>query len=50
MLLFVIGFGIGYLIDGRSGAVWGAGTGLLVGIVVGVLLMLALRGRRGRRV
>ena len=41
--LFVLGTGIGYAVAGRTGAVWGAGAGLLAGIVAGLALMWALR-------
>ena len=47
MLLLVVGFGVGYAIDGRGGAVVGAGIGLLLGAVAGIALMHLLRGRRG---
>ena len=46
MLLFVLGFGLGYLLDGRGGAIWGAGIGLVLGALLGVLLTRLLRGRR----
>ncbi len=46
MLFFVAGFGIGYLVDGRSGALWGAGIGLAIGVVLGFALLLVLRQRR----
>ncbi|GAB3022686.1 MULTISPECIES: hypothetical protein [Oleiagrimonas] len=45
ILTFVLGTGIGYAIDGRAGALWGAGIGLLVGIVSGVALMNMMRRR-----
>jgi F0F1-type ATP synthase assembly protein I len=44
----LIGFGIGYAIDSRAGAVWGGGIGLLIGLVLAVLLVRAMRkGNRG---
>lgn len=47
MLFLVFGFGIGYAVDGRGGAVVGAGIGLLLGIVAGVAMMHLLRDKRG---
>ena len=45
---FVLGVGIGYAVDGRAGALWGAGVGLLAGVVAGLALMWVLRrSRRG---
>lgn len=46
MLLFVAGFGIGFLFDGRTGALVGAGVGLLVGVLVAGLFTHMMRGRR----
>lgn len=46
MLLFVAGFGLGYLLGGRAGALWGAGAGLVLGALFGVLLTRMMRGRR----
>ena len=46
LLLFPLGFGLGYLIDGNHGALWGAGTGFAVGVFLMVLFVKALRGRR----
>ncbi len=45
-LLFLAGCGIGYVVGGQSGALWGAGIGLLLGLVGMALLLKALRGRR----
>jgi hypothetical protein len=45
-LLFLLGCGIGYLIDDRTGAVWGAGIGLLLGVTAMGWLIRAMRGRR----
>lgn len=45
-LLFLLGFGVGYLVDGRTGALWGAGVGLLLGLIAMGLLIRAMRGRR----
>lgn len=46
LLLFPLGFGVGYLFAGNSGALWGAGTGLLLGLLSMALFVKALRGRR----
>lgn len=46
LLLFPLGFGIGYLFDGEAGALWGAGAGLLLGLLMLVLFVKALRARR----
>jgi len=45
-LFFLVGFGVGYVVDGQSGALWGAGIGLLVGLVSTGVMIRALRGRR----
>jgi hypothetical protein len=39
----LIGFGIGYAIDSRTGAVWGGGIGLVIGLVLTALLVRAMR-------
>ncbi len=46
MLLFLAGFGCGYLLDGRAGALWGAAAGLCLGALLGVVVTRMLRGRR----
>lgn len=46
LLLFPLGCGVGYLIAGQAGALWGAGIGLLLGLLAMALLVKALRGRR----
>jgi len=46
IVLFVLGAGIGYAVDGRIGALWGAGAGLLAGIVSGLALMWVMRRSR----
>jgi hypothetical protein len=40
------GVGVGYLIGGDLGGLWGAGAGLLLGVLAMVVLVKALRGRR----
>lgn len=45
LLLFPLGFGVGYVIAGSSGALWGAGIGLLLGVLVMGLFIKALRRR-----
>lgn len=47
ILLFLpLGGGIGYLLGGQSGAVWGAGIGLLLGLLGAGFFIKAIRGRR----
>ena len=45
LLLFPLGFGLGYLVGGDTGALWGAGIGLLLGVLAMMLFIKALRGR-----
>ena len=45
-LLFLLGFGLGYLLDGRAGAMIGAGIGLLLGLLAMGWMVRAMRGRR----
>ena len=45
-ICFLLGCGIGYLAAGQMGALWGAGIGLLVGLVGMGVLVKALRGNR----
>ena len=47
-LFFLIGFGIGYFIDGQHGALWGAGIGLVIGLIGMVVMIKAMRGSDGR--
>ncbi|TCV92766.1 hypothetical protein EC912_106104 [Luteibacter rhizovicinus] len=42
-LFLLLGFGIGYLVDGRSGSVWGGGIGLLVGLLLTGWLLRKMR-------
>lgn len=46
LLLFPPGFGIGYLIGGDHGALWGAGIGFALDVLLLVLFAKALRGKR----
>lgn len=43
---FILGVGIGYLVGGESGALWGAGIGLVVGLIGMGLFIKAMRGNR----
>ncbi|WP_019466726.1 hypothetical protein [Dyella japonica] len=45
-ILFVLGFLIGRAVAGNNGALWGAGIGLVLGIVLGGLLVMMIRRRR----
>lgn len=45
-LIFLLGTGIGYLVDRQNGALWGAGIGLLLGLLATTAAIRALRGRR----
>jgi len=47
-LFFLIGFGVGYLVDGQHGALWGAGIGLAVGLIGMGIMIKAMRGSDGR--
>lgn len=50
IVLFVLGTGIGWWLDGDTGAVWGAGIGIAVGVAAGLLLVYVLRrGHTDRR-
>lgn len=44
-ILLVLGFLIGRTLGGDHGALWGAGTGLLVGIVLAALFIGLVRRR-----
>lgn len=47
-LCFLIGIGIGYAVAGQTGALWGAGIGLVVGLIGMGALIKAMRGSDGR--
>lgn len=46
LLLFPLGCGVGYLIHGQTGALWGAGVGFLLGLLTMGWFIKAMRGRR----
>ncbi len=46
LLLFPLGAGIGYLIGGELGALWGAGIGVVLGLLLLGLLIRMMRQRR----
>jgi len=46
LLLFPLSVGVGYLLDDDRGALWGAGIGLLLGVLAMAWLIKALRRRR----
>lgn len=45
-ICFLLGAGIGWLTGGETGALWGAGIGLLVGLVGMGVVIRSLRGRK----
>ena len=45
-ILFVLGFLIGRAVAGTDGALWGAGIGLALGVVLGGLFVMLVRRRR----
>lgn len=47
-LLFLVGFGVGYFVDGQRGALWGAGIGLVAGVIGMGIMIRAMRGSDGR--
>ncbi|MEO6800849.1 MAG: hypothetical protein ABI178_13000 [Rhodanobacter sp.] len=44
LLLFPLGAGLGYLVAGERGALWGAGLGLLSGLLCMTWFVKAMRG------
>ncbi len=46
IFLFVIGAGVGWLLAGEAGALWGAGIGVGVGVLAGFAVLAALRHMR----
>jgi hypothetical protein len=46
LLLFPLGCGVGYLVAGQTGVLWGGGIGFLAGLLAMAWLIKALRGRR----
>ena len=46
IVLFALGTGVGYALDGHLGALWGAGIGLLLGLLAGAGMGKAMRGGR----
>lgn len=46
LLLFPLGCGLGWLLGGSTGALWGAGIGLVLGLLAMALSIRALRARR----
>jgi hypothetical protein len=47
IILFMLGAGIGYWVDGAAGSLWGAGLGLALGALAGVALAAHLKRVRG---
>jgi len=45
LLLFPLGAGVGYLVGGDVGALWGAGLGVVLGLLLMGLLIRAMRHR-----
>ncbi|MEO7051050.1 MAG: hypothetical protein ABI128_05235 [Rhodanobacter sp.] len=46
LLLFPLGAGVGYLVAGDIGALWGAGAGVALGALLMGLLIRFMRRRR----
>lgn len=47
IIMFMLGAGLGYWLDGPAGALWGAGLGLATGVLAGVALAVHLKRERG---
>jgi hypothetical protein len=47
-LFFLAGFGLGYVANGQHGALWGAGIGLVLGLIGMGIMIRAMRGSDGR--
>lgn len=45
-ILFILGLLIGRAVDGTTGALWGAGIGLVLGIVLGGAFIALIRRKR----
>ena len=45
-LFFLLGFGVGYPVDGAQGALWGAGIGLDLGLAGMGWMIRLMRSRR----
>ncbi len=43
IILFVLGTGLGWWLDGATGAVWGAGIGIAAVLAAGLTLVVFLR-------
>lgn len=39
ILLFIIGSGAGWWLAGQAGALWGAGIGIVAGVLAGLVLL-----------
>jgi hypothetical protein len=48
IVLWLVGIGLGYLLSGPAGALWGAGAGLLAGLLVAAEFARRMRGRWSR--
>ncbi|WP_183422317.1 hypothetical protein [Luteibacter sp. Sphag1AF] len=42
-LFLLLGFGVGYLVDGRNGSLWGSIIGLAIGLALAGWLLSAMR-------
>ncbi len=46
LLLFPLGAGVGYVVGDDAGALWGAGIGVVLGLLLMGLLIRAMRQRQ----